>query len=95
MAMFGFEGLAAPLSKSVFVSQLLVKINENMIFSIIMGTIITAIIQSSTAMIGIAMGFVHGGLLSLPSAVGIMLGSNIGTVRMPTLPALAVEKKQS
>ncbi|WML50657.1 Na/Pi symporter [Neobacillus sp. PS3-34] len=40
---------------------------------------LTAIIQSSTAMTGIAMGFLTAGILDLESGIAIMLGANIGT----------------
>jgi phosphate:Na+ symporter len=39
----------------------------------------TAIIQSSTAMTGIAMGFLTAGLLQLDAGIAIVLGANIGT----------------
>ena len=53
--------------------------NEHFYLAAIIGCIITAIIQSSTAMTGIAMGFIHSGIINLPAAIAIMFGANIGT----------------
>lgn len=79
LAMYGFERLAHPLSQSEWVYRLLNQMNESSWLSVAAGTLITAIIQSSTAMTGIAMGFLRSGLLSLSSGIGLMLGANIGT----------------
>ncbi len=43
------------------------------------GTIVTALLQSSTAIIVITIGLVNSGLMKLPQAVGIILGANLGT----------------
>lgn len=79
LAMFGFEQLAVPISESPKFTSVFTLINHSHFFAVIIGCIITAIIQSSTAMIGIAMGFVHNHVIGLASATGIMLGANIGT----------------
>ncbi len=79
LAMFGFERLAVPLSKSGIIHTFIEKINEDILFAVIAGCIITAIIQSSTALTGIAMGFMNAHLLTLPAGIALMLGANIGT----------------
>lgn len=43
------------------------------------GTVITAMVQSSTAITVLAIGFVNAGMLGLVQAIGIILGANIGT----------------
>lgn len=43
------------------------------------GTLVTAIIQSSSATTVMVVGFVNAGILSLKQAVGVILGANIGT----------------
>lgn len=43
------------------------------------GVILTAIIHSSAATIGIAMGFLNEHILTLPAGIAILLGANIGT----------------
>ncbi|WNS74348.1 Na/Pi symporter [Bacillus sp. DTU_2020_1000418_1_SI_GHA_SEK_038] len=78
-AMGGFEYLAGPLRSIDFVNQLLLQLKESYLLSILAGTIITAIIQSSTATTGIIMGFLSGGAFGLDTGIAIMLGSNIGT----------------
>ncbi|WP_062355731.1 Na/Pi symporter [Bacillus kwashiorkori] len=79
LAMFGFEKLAIPLAENQYLAKLFVQMNEHLMLSVLVGCIVTAIIQSSTAMTGIAMGFIHANILSLPAAIGIVLGANIGT----------------
>ena len=47
--------------------------------ALLLGTIATAIIQSSSATTVMTVGFVNGGIMSLDQAVGIIMGANIGT----------------
>jgi len=79
LAMFGFEHLAAPLADSDVIRPLIANVNNSVLVSAIVGCILTAIIQSSTAMTGIAMGFMNANIVNLPAAIALMLGSNIGT----------------
>src|SRR4051794_4464125 len=78
-AMKGFELLAQPLTTMPFINKFILSINDNIILSLFTGTVITSIIQSSTAMTGIAMGFLSAGLLQLDAGIAIVLGANIGT----------------
>ncbi len=78
-AMKGFELFAKPLTDVPMVKHLLLSLNDSIFLSIIAGAILTAIIQSSTAMTGIAMGFLSAGLLQLDAGIAIMFGANIGT----------------
>ncbi|MBU8879442.1 Na/Pi symporter [Bacillus sp. FJAT-29790] len=78
-AMGGFEYLAGPLRSIEYVDQLLLNLKESHFLSILAGTFITAIIQSSTATTGIIMGFLTDGAFKLDTGIAIMLGSNIGT----------------
>ncbi|MEW5762818.1 MAG: Na/Pi symporter [Bacillota bacterium] len=43
------------------------------------GTVLTALVQSSTAVSILTMGFADAGLLGLPQAIGVILGANVGT----------------
>lgn len=43
------------------------------------GTLVTAIIQSSTVTTVIVVGLVNAGLMNLMQAIGVILGANIGT----------------
>ncbi|GHH97049.1 Na/Pi symporter [Neobacillus kokaensis] len=78
-AMKGFEMLAHPLTSMKAIHHFIVSINDNILLSLLTGTIITSIIQSSTAMTGIAMGFLSAGLLQLDAGIAIVFGANIGT----------------
>ncbi|WP_042458549.1 Na/Pi symporter [Neobacillus dielmonensis] len=78
-AMKGFELLAGPLTSMPIIRQFIISINDHILLSLITGAAITAIIQSSTAMTGITMGFLSAGLLQLEAGIAIVLGANIGT----------------
>jgi phosphate:Na+ symporter len=78
-AMKGFELLAQPLTTMPFINKFILSINDNIVLSLLTGTVITSIIQSSTAMTGIAMGFLTAGSLQLDAGIAIVLGANIGT----------------
>ena len=55
------------------------KITDNTVKAMVVGLVITAIIQSSTATIVITSGLVAAGVLSLDQSFGIIVGANIGT----------------
>ena len=59
---------------------------------ILVGTVITVLIQSSSATSAIAIGFVRAGLMSLEQSVGIIIGANIGTTITAFLIGLKVEE---
>ena len=52
------------------------------------GTLVTALVQSSSAVIFATIGFVNAGLLSLAQAVGLILGANLGTTLTSWIVAL-------
>jgi len=54
-------------------------ITRKPIFGLVIGTFVTALIQSSSATTVMTVGFVNAGLLSLRQAISIVLGANIGT----------------
>lgn len=78
-AMKGFEMLAHPLTSLKAIHHFILSINDNILLSLLTGALITAIIQSSTAMTGITMGFLAAGLLQLDAGIAIVFGANIGT----------------
>ena len=47
--------------------------------ALLLGTVATAVVQSSSATTVMTVGFVNGGIMSLNQAVGIIMGANIGT----------------
>ncbi len=70
----GLTRIAGPRLKSV-----LSYITRNRFFAILAGAGVTALIQSSSAMSVMTVGFVNAGLLSLEQAIGVIFGANIGT----------------
>lgn len=52
---------------------------RNRFFAILAGTVVTGLIQSSSATTVMTVGFVNAGLLSLQQAIGVVFGANIGT----------------
>ncbi|MFR8033388.1 MAG: Na/Pi cotransporter family protein [Lachnospiraceae bacterium] len=59
--------------------QLLGILTNNRVLAILVGALITAIIQSSGATTVMVVGFVNAGLMGLGQAVGVIMGANIGT----------------
>lgn len=91
-SMAGFSSLAEPLAQSPFIADLLTDANGNMLYAVVVGTLFSAIIQSSSAAMLVCMGFLDHGILSLPSAIAIMLGSNIGTCLTTYIASLGTGK---
>ncbi|MDR2848985.1 MAG: Na/Pi symporter [Verrucomicrobiota bacterium] len=54
-------------------------ITQNRVSAIFAGTLVTALVQSSSATTVMTIGFVNAGLLSLQQAIGVVFGANIGT----------------
>ncbi|MFO7942245.1 MAG: Na/Pi cotransporter family protein [Bacillota bacterium] len=81
MLLFGIrlmsDGLQAAAGERL--RALLGKLTNNPIMGVLTGTIITAAIQSSSATTVMVVGLVNAGLLSLPQAIGVIMGANIGT----------------
>ncbi len=59
--------------------KLLEKLTSNPLKAVLLGTGVTAIIQSSSATTVMVVGFVNSGIMKLTQAVGIIMGANIGT----------------
>ncbi len=59
--------------------QLLGLLTSNRLVSVLLGTAITVIIQSSGATTVMVVGFVGAGVMNLSQAIGIVMGANIGT----------------
>ena len=52
---------------------------KNKYISVVVGIIVTLLIQSSSATDVMVIGFVHSGLMTLAQAIGVIMGANIGT----------------
>ena len=59
--------------------EFLEKLTSNRLLGVLVGTVITAIIQSSSATTVMVVGFVNSGMMTLRQAVWIIMGANIGT----------------
>lgn len=92
-AMRGFSYLAVPLTSLPIVEQTLEQLNHSLTLSLAAGTVLTAIIQSSTAMSGILMGFLSEGTIEFASALTAMLGANIGTCATALLASAGAGKE--
>lgn len=72
--------------------RLLGALTSNRFMGLLVGFIVTAIIQSSSATTVMVVGFVNAGLLSLTQAVGVIMGANIGTTMTSVLLTLDLSK---
>ena len=89
--MFGMETMSGSMSglkDSETFKQILVMF-ENPILGIITGTLLTAIIQSSSASVGILQALAATGTIPYSVAIPIILGQNIGTTITPVLSAIS------
>ena len=70
--------------------SILERLTSNRLMGVIVGALITALIQSSSATTVMTVGFVNAGLMTLPQAVGVIMGANIGTTITGQLIALDI-----
>ncbi|MBR5000539.1 MAG: Na/Pi cotransporter family protein [Firmicutes bacterium] len=92
--MFGMETMSdavAPLKDIPAFQQLFVKF-ENPILGVLVGAGVTAIIQSSSASVGILQALSATGAISLGSAIPIILGQNIGTCATAMISSVGTNK---
>jgi phosphate:Na+ symporter len=59
--------------------RILEVLTSNPVMGILVGTLVTMIIQSSSATTVMVVGFVSANLMTLPQAIGVIMGANIGT----------------
>ncbi|MCR4593560.1 MAG: Na/Pi cotransporter family protein, partial [Clostridiales bacterium] len=79
----GLEHIAENRMKNV-----LGTLTKNKFLGVLVGALLTALIQSSTATTVMTVGFVNAGLMSLNQAAGVIMGANIGTTITSVLIAL-------
>lgn len=72
--------------------QWLLKFTSNTFWSILSGTFITILLDSSSAVIIIIIIFVNSKLLTFKQAMGIVLGANIGTTVSSQIIAMDISK---
>lgn len=83
----GFKEAAGPK-----IRDYIEKYTGNLISAILVGTVITAIMQSSTAATVISISLVRAGLMSLEQAIGISIGANVGTTVTALMIGLNIEE---
>ena len=81
MFLYGMHVMADGLQKSAGgkMKQLLGILTNHRILGVLVGALVTAVIQSSSATTVMVVGFVNAGIISLTQAVGVIMGANIGT----------------
>ena len=81
MFLFGIELMGDGLKNSSgdALKRVLEKVTGNVVMGVLTGTLVTAVIQSSTATIVLTVALIGAGVLTLKQAVSIVMGANIGT----------------
>ncbi len=81
MFLYGMEIMGDGLKQGSgsALKNVLGKLTQNALLGVLTGTLVTAVIQSSTATIVLTVGLIGAGILNLKQAVSIVLGANIGT----------------
>ena len=82
----------APLQESESFCSLFVTLGDNPLLGILAGTVVTAVIQSSSASVGILQSLAAAGLVPFSAAVYIIMGQNIGTCVTAILSSLGAKK---
>ena len=91
MFLYGIEVMGDGLKNSSgeALKRVLEKVTGNVVMGVITGALVTAVIQSSTATIVLAVALIGAGVLTLRQAVSIVMGANIGTTMTAWITTLA------
>ncbi len=81
MFLYGIEVMGDGLKNSsgAALKKILEKVTGNVLLGVLTGTLVTAVIQSSTATIVLTVALIGAGVLNLKQAASIVMGANIGT----------------
>ncbi len=92
--LFGMNFMGDGLQKAAGnkMKSILAALTSNKFMGVIVGALVTAVIQSSSATTVMVVGFVNAGLMNLYQAVGIIMGANIGTTVTAILVSLDITK---
>ena len=79
--LFGMSTMTDGLEKlsSGRLEGILERLTSNVFKGVLLGALVTGLIQSSAATTVMCVGFVNAGIMKLPQTVGIIMGANIGT----------------
>ena len=91
--LYGMNLMAEGLQKSAGdkLKKIVEKLTSNTVMGVLVGMVVTAIIQSSSAATVMVVGFVNAGIMSLSQAIGVIMGANIGTTVTAQLVSFKLE----
>ncbi|MCR4813274.1 MAG: Na/Pi cotransporter family protein [Lachnospiraceae bacterium] len=92
--LFGMKTMSDAIEKTAGAKlrPILEKFTTNKFLGLIVGTIFTALVQSSSACTSMVVSFVDSGLMTLYQAVGVIMGANIGTTITSQLVSFDLER---
>ena len=90
--LFGMNSMSDALQKAAGekMKKILGFLTRNPIMGAFAGALVTAVLQSSSATTVMVIGFVSAGLMSLPQAISVIFGANIGTTMTAQLMAFKI-----
>ena len=90
--LYGMNSMSDALQKAAGekMKKILEFLTKNPIMGVLAGTLVTAVLQSSSATTVMVIGFVSAGLMSLPQAISVIFGANIGTTMTAQLMAFKI-----
>lgn len=79
--LYGMNLMGEGLQKSAGtkLKKIIKLLTSNLFMGVLVGTGVTAVIQSSSATTVMVVGFVNAGIMTLKQAIGVIMGANIGT----------------
>ena len=90
--LFGMNSMSDALQKAAGekMKSVLAFLTKNPLMGALAGALVTAVLQSSSATTVMVIGFVSAGLMSLPQAISVIFGANIGTTMTAQLMAFKI-----
>lgn len=94
MFLYGMNVMGDGLQKAAGdkLKKIIEMLTTNRIMGVLVGAVVTGIIQSSSATTVMTVGFVNAGIMTLKQAIGIIMGANIGTTVTAQLVSFSIEK---
>lgn len=92
--LYGMQMMSAGLQKAAGkkLERIIEILTTNRFMGVLVGIIVTGIIQSSSATTVMVVGFVNAGIMNLSQATGVILGANIGTTVTGQLVSLSISE---
>ncbi|HGM1531844.1 TPA: Na/Pi cotransporter family protein [Clostridioides difficile] len=91
--LYGMSLMGEGLQKSAGdkLKKIVELLTSNVVMGVLVGTVVTGIIQSSSATTVMVVGFVNAGIMNLSQAIGVIMGANIGTTVTAQLVSFNLE----